>query len=128
LDVYGYFDDRQREARELSGALRYFSYAEEEGSGAQRGRLLGRIDLSDRAYVQFHEVVRVEGSGITREKYAYFLVVDEEEIGGYERDPTHDPAVHKHCSAREKHERFESEPVSFKDAVAHAWRYVSDHT
>ena len=42
-----------------------------------------------------HEVVVVEGENVHREKYAYYLVVDDEEIGGYERDPLHDPPEHR---------------------------------
>ena len=72
-----------------------------------------------------HELVRVEGMNITRERYAYFLCIDGQEIGGYERDPTHVPVEHKHCSDREEHERLPASDVSFKQAMEEAWDYVS---
>jgi hypothetical protein len=73
-----------------------------------------------------HEVVAVRGSGITRLRYAYFLVIDGYEIGGYERHATHKPPVHRHCSGRSPHERSPSKAVSFKEAVREAWQYVSE--
>ena len=127
MDVFGYFDDREREALEVSGNLRAFSAAAEEGSADQRGRLIGEVDLTDTAYVQFHEIVHVEGTGITRERYAYFLVVDGQEIGGFERDPMHlDESVHMHCAILHGHDvRFPAETVSFKAAITMAWEYLS---
>lgn len=92
----------------------------------QRGRLLGAAYLDADAYIQVHENVVIEGEIVHREKYAYYLVADDEEIGGYERDPHHDPAEHFHCG--------EHEPggtphpaVSFKEAVRKAWAWRSLH-
>jgi hypothetical protein len=125
VDVWDYLADREREIRALSAHSPDLHAAEEEGSDGKRGRILARVWLNDAAFVQCHEVIRVEGEHITREKYAYYLCLDGQEIGGYERDPTHDPAAHKHCSDREEHERLPGPTVSFKQAVEEAWDYVS---
>lgn len=101
--------------------------AEEAGAAGRRGRVLGLVWLREDAYVQIHEAVKVKGSGVTREKYAYFLVVDGREVGGYERDPTHDPAEHRDCSSGVPHERQPAEAVSFKQAMEEAWDYLSRH-
>jgi hypothetical protein len=96
--VFDYADERQRECRELSLDGSDIRAAEEAGGGGQRGRLLGAAYMSEIAYIAVHELVVVEGEHVHRLEYAYYLVVDDEEIGGYERDPRHDPAEHRHCS------------------------------
>ncbi len=129
MDVWGYLDDRRRELREMSlaeGPDFQLEVAEEQGSSGQRGRLLGRVWLDDHAFVEMHEIVRVQGESITREKYAYFLCIDADEIGGYERDPSHyDPPEHRHCSRHELHEMQPWPRVTFKEAIRDAWDYVS---
>ena len=115
---------RQNELRRLSVHSADTAIAEEEGSQGQRGRLLGRAWLNDEAFVEVHEVVQVVDNHITREKYAYFLCIGSDEIGGYERDPTHDPAEHRHCSHREEHESAPAEAVSFRQAIEEAWQYL----
>jgi hypothetical protein len=128
VDVWAYVEERRRECREVSVAedpREPLVMAAEAGTDGQRGRLLGHVHLADDAYVQIHETVVVEGDNIHREKYAYFLSIAGKEIGGYERDPTHDPSEHRHCSARAHHERLPAGPISFKDAITEAWEYVS---
>ncbi len=100
--------------------------ADEAGSKGQRGRLLGRVTLSDRAVISVHEVVTVRGAGIHREKYAYFLSIDGREIGGYERDPSHVPPEHRHCSEDAPHKRSPAPAISFKAAMDEAWKYVAE--
>lgn len=125
MDIWAYLAQREKELRALSVHSPDIAAAEEDGSDGQRGRLVARVWLNDDAFVEVHELVRVVGERITREKYAYFLCINGEEIGGYERDPTHEPAEHKHCSHREDHERLPGPTVSFKQAVKEAWEYVS---
>jgi hypothetical protein len=131
VDVWEYFQTREREIGECS--LRVAEdvppYAEEEGND-QRGMIFGTLAFDgynpDTVYLRMHEVVVVRGSGIHRLRYAYFLIINGEEIGGYERHASHDPPVHRHCSGREPHERSPSKTVSFKDAARDAWKYVSE--
>jgi hypothetical protein len=54
---------------------------------------------------------------------ANFLIMDGAEYWGYERDPTHDPPVHRHTYGHE--ERIEAGPVSFKSVCDLAWQEVS---
>src|SRR4051812_38288808 len=98
-------------------------FAEEEGSHGKRGRIWGRILLTDRTFLQVSERVEVSGGSARRTEYAYFLVIDGAEVWGYERDPTHDPAVHKHDRT---HARAPCEPVSFKRALEMAWESASE--
>lgn len=129
MDVWIYLDERRRELRELSlaeGADYQLDVGEEEGSDGQRGRLIGRVWLNDEAFVEMHESVVVHGESVHREKYAYFLCIDGEEIGGYERDASHyDPPEHRHCSRHTHHEVQPADTVSFKAAVELAWDYLS---
>jgi len=79
MDVYEYFHSRERECRELSlAADTSFDemFAEEEGSESQRGIMWGRLILSDRAFLNVWESVVVVGSGIHREEYGYYLIID----------------------------------------------------
>lgn len=101
------------------------SVADEAGND-QRGRLLGAAYMDERTYIQVHEIVVVEGENVHREKYAYYLVVDDEEIGGYERDRNHDPAEHRHCGEHEPGGT-PHHAVSFKEAVREAWDWLSEH-
>jgi hypothetical protein len=112
MDVWTYFAQRERECAELSVAfddsLGPVFYAE-EGSDDKRGRIFGRVVLTESAFLQVHEVVVVEDNHVTREEYAYYLILDGVEIWGYERDPTHEPPVHVHLGSHAAVE--EAEPV-----------------
>jgi hypothetical protein len=129
VGIWKYFQDREREIRECSLHIPEGTdlFAAEEGE--QRGKIYGSVlfdGYPPSVYLSIHEDVVVRGSGFTRPRYAYFLVIDGREIGGYERHATHDPAVHKHCSGQRDHEATPSRVVSFKYAVREAWRYVSE--
>ena len=73
-----------------------FLFGEEEGPDRRRGRMFGRVHLAEHVYLAIHEVVVVVNDHVHREEYGYFLVIEGEEVWGEERDPTHDPAVHRH--------------------------------
>lgn len=125
MDVWAYLAQREKELKGLSVSPDIIRISAEKGSDAQRGRLLARAWLNDRAFLEVHELVCVIDGRITRERYAYFLCIDGVEIGGYERDPTHSPAEHKHCSHRGEHRRSAAPAISFKKAAEEAWDYVS---
>lgn len=131
MDVWEYFQTREREMSEcsMSVAPGVSPFAAEEGND-QRGRIFCLLAFHgysvEAVYFQMHEEVEVKQSGITRPRYAYFLVIDDVEIGGYERHASHKPPVHRHCSGRIPHERAPSKAVSFKEAAREAWKYVSE--
>jgi hypothetical protein len=132
LDPYTYRAQRERECAEVSASVDKLTIGEEAGPGAlPRAKLLGRVHLTDRACVQIAEIVEFPGGHVHRIKYAYYLFVDGEEIGGYERDPLHgDQAEHFHCTHRHQGHMPGGEPaptVSFKEAVIHAWSWLSEH-
>jgi hypothetical protein len=125
MDVWEYFGQKEREFRELSLVPdRDFEelFAEAAGSNGRRGRIFGNLNLTDNAFLAVSELVIVAGSHIRRLEYGYFLVIDGEEIWGYERDPTHSPTVHRHIQG---HRREECRPVAFKMVVDLAWREIS---
>lgn len=126
MDVWEYFLQRDRELAEQSAAWENeaAAYTAEEGSHGQRGRMFGRVVLSESAYLQVHEVVEVAGSGITRLAYAYYLIYDGADIWGYERDPIKHEDMPVHLHDRD-HRRHPTEPISFKDALTEAWKTVA---
>jgi len=126
VDIHLYGQQRRRECGELSLEGSNISAAEEEGND-QRGRLLGAAYLDEHAVLHAHEVVVIEDDTPHRIKYACYLVVDGDEIGGYERDPIHEPAAeHFHCGEHVPG-GVPHPTVSFKEAAEHAWRWWSDN-
>jgi hypothetical protein len=125
-DVWSYFAQKEKEFEELSLAPDRpvpQLFGEERGSNGQRGRIFGNLFLTDWAFLTVSELVIVEDDHVHRLEYAYFLIVDGEEVWGYERDPSHDPPVHRHSGP--DHVRDDAEPVAFKDVVEEAWEVVS---
>ncbi len=126
MDVYEYFHTRERECRQHSlvpEADFADMFAEEDGSEGQRGIAYGRLNLTEKAFIRMFEVVVVEGSGIHRERYSYYMVYDDQEMWGYDRDPGHKPADHGHEGPN--HDRVDAGPVTFLAAVDRAWETVS---
>ncbi len=118
--MWEYFETKRREISDRSASLDDgFLFAEFTGSDGQRGRVWGRAIINDRAFLQIGETVVVEGSGISREDYAYYLIIDEVEVWGYERDPSHDPAVHRHVGG--EHQRGPADRVTLVWALDKAW-------
>ena len=99
MDVYTYFHQRERECRELSLVPDISfeeMFAEEAGSDGARGFMWGRLSLTGRAFLNVLETVIVVRSGVHRERYSYYLIIDGLEVWGYDRDPDHSPAEHMH--------------------------------
>jgi hypothetical protein len=131
VDVWEYFQTREREIKKCSLHIpeHVALFSAEDGSNDQRGMVYGPVLFNGypgSVYLLIHEAVVVKGSGITRPRYAYFLIMDGREIGGYERHASHDPPVHRHCSGRKHHERSPAKAISFKDAAKEAWKYVAE--
>jgi hypothetical protein len=128
VDVWTYFQQREKECRELSlEPIGDFNdmIAAEAGSAGRRGRIFGAFALTEDAYIQVSEVVVVEDDHMHREEYGYFLIIDNNEVWGEERDLSHDPAVHRHIGP--DHAREPSEPIAFRAAVERAWASVTEH-
>lgn len=123
MDVWEYFAQREREFDEMSVDGRDVGFYEEAGSDGRRGRVIGHVYFNDEAYLEIQERVEIQGSSVHRTDYGYFFIVGGEEVWGYERDPTHEPAVHRHTFGHE--ERHEAESISFKRACELGWREVS---
>jgi Family of unknown function (DUF6516) len=126
VDVWEYFQSRERECRELSLAPdEEFSKmcAEAEGSNGQRGIFFGRLVLSERAFLSVYEIVQVTGTGIHRERYSYYLIIDGLEYWGYDRDPGHEPPIHRHTGT--SHRRHPCRRMTFAEVAQQAWETVS---
>ncbi len=126
MDVYEYFHSRERECRELSlSPDTGFDdlFGEEDGSNGRRGMMWGRLVLSERAFLSVYESVVVVGSGVHREEYSYYLIVDGYEVWGYDRDPDHDPPEHMHRGSN--HTRDEAGRVTFREVAEKAWATLS---
>ena len=90
LDIWNYFEHRAAEFSQYSAAPdRDMFEAAPDGS---RGRVFGNLGLSDRAFLRVFERVIVRVDSFEVEKYAYRLVVDEEHVYGWDKDPTHHPS------------------------------------
>lgn len=123
MDVWEYFGQRERECDDMSADSRGLKFYAELGTDDQVGQMLGHVQFDETTYLDVHERVEVVGNSVHRVDYAYFLIMDGAEHWGYERDPTHDPPVHRHTFGHE--ERLEADPISFKRACELAWREVS---
>lgn len=124
MDVWDYFHQKEDEFRRNSVFPDRHMFQATPGSEDRRGRVFGNLNFSDNAYLSVLEFVVVRANRyIHREKYAYFLVIGSEEIGGYERDRTHSPPVHRHCGL--DHTRSPAKPIALKGALDLAWDYVS---
>jgi hypothetical protein len=121
-DFWEYALQREAECKTLSLSPTDLSYFAEAESDDMRGLVWGAVDLDERAFLDVREVVVVEDGTAHREEYGYFLVVDEVEIWGYERDPSHDPACHSHGRG---HQRYAAPSISFKDVVEEAWETLT---
>jgi hypothetical protein len=129
VDIWDFFLQREAECDRLS--LTPMTPFEEmcialEGSNDRRGRFIGRFLLTADAYLSVAERWTVVGhpGHMRREEYAYFLVVNGEEVWGYERDPTHSPAVHHHFGP-DHPAGISCAPIPFRNAVEFAWEEVS---
>jgi hypothetical protein len=121
-DVWEYFEQKQTEYTKLGLRLEG-EFRALEGSNDQRGMILGVLHLSERARVHVHEIVLADPHRIRRLRYSYFLVVDGHgEILGYERDPTHEPAEHRHLS---DHTNEAWPRVTFREAIEDFWNVLS---
>jgi hypothetical protein len=129
LDVWEYFQTRERDIKECSMHIAEYVSLFSAEKGGRRGIIYGPVQFNgypnDVCLIVYEDVV-VKGTGITRPRYAYYLIIDGREIGGYERHANHDPPVHRHCSGRKHHERAPARAISFKDAANEAWKYVAE--
>ncbi len=126
MDVWEYFHQREAECRDLS-LVPDGSFAEMcsalDGSEGQGGIFFGRLILSERAFLNVFELVRVHGTGVHRVRYSYYLIIDGTEVWGYDRDPDHDPPLHRHQGTA--HTRYPCRRMTFREVAEQAWETAS---
>jgi Family of unknown function (DUF6516) len=93
------------------------------GSEDKRGRIFGRLIISERAFLSVSERVRVMDNHVHREEYSYYLIIDNVDVWGYDREPKHDPPDHGHG---EDHVWLDTGRVTFKQVIDHAWETVTE--
>ncbi len=124
MDVWTYFLQRETECQGLSLTPLDGPFAEMcfevEGSDGQRGRWIGNLYLSAQVYLAVSETVQVVGQHVERDEYAYYLVVEGEEVWGYETDLSHEPSTHAHFGPHHP-PGVECPRVSFPDVAQLAW-------
>jgi hypothetical protein len=126
VDVWTYFHQRESECDDLSltpiGGF-WNMVAAEEGSNDKRGRIFGAFALMDEINLHVSEVVVVQNDHVHREEYGYYLVNKGIEMWGFERDLSHEPAVHRHVGSEHQHE--DAAAISFRAVVELAWAEVT---
>lgn len=119
-----YAGDLLAEAEQLGGVPNLLAISAADADPPEsRGFVQGTVYLTESAFVAVNELVQMRGGGATRVRFAYFLVIDGDEVGGYERSPTHNPSEHRHCGP--DHKRQPAPAISFKDALHEAWDMVN---
>jgi hypothetical protein len=77
VDVWTYFQQRERECEELS-LVPFGNFwdmiAAEERSDDKRGKMLGAFALTDEIHLHVSETIVVQDDHVHREEYAYYLV------------------------------------------------------
>jgi hypothetical protein len=125
--LFEYADERKQECIALGVDANWIlGESKIDAKGVARGILSARLPMGEGVFLDVFERVALKDKHVTRERYSYFLVIDDEEIGGYERHPTHEPAVHRHCGP-DHSIRTACDAVAFKAAVSEAWGIVGDH-
>jgi hypothetical protein len=125
MDVFEYFAQKEIEFDAYSA---YPDTSPEQVFQAapdsdQRGRIFGNLSLGENAYLRVLEHVVVRGNSVHRDSYAYHLMIDDVYDYGWERDPSHDPAVHEHEGTERL--RKATQPISLKRALELSWDRVT---
>lgn len=128
MDVWDYFDSRERECEAASLYPLKAEFATmcwgEEGSDDRRGTWIGDLALTDDTYLKVSELVYIgDDDRPHREEYSYYLIHRGYEMWGYDRDPSHDLVDHGHIGT--DHERVNCGERTFTQVVAEAWDRVS---
>lgn len=89
------------------------------------GLIIGRLPLDPEASVQIFERIVLDRRGRpVVERYSYFLVLaGRGERRGYELDPSHDPASHRHD---EHHQRSLSPQITLRTAIEDFWTLLTE--
>ncbi len=114
-------EERERECEALSlFHAEPPTYALEGGSRGRRGRIMMRLNMTERAYLAVHELVEIRADYVHRLEYAYYLILDEQEYWARDFDSIH--GYHGHTIG---HARVAADRISFKAAAEEAWEIVS---
>ncbi|HSI80744.1 MAG TPA: hypothetical protein VK919_08850 [Solirubrobacterales bacterium] len=99
MDIWEYMLQKEAEFRRFSVTpdreLHDMFKAAPDSPDGKRGRVFGDLVFPEQdAYLRVLERVTVRRGAIHRLRYSYALIVAEVHEYGWERDPTHNPAVH----------------------------------
>ena len=89
-----------------------------------RGRIEGRIVLSERTFLEVREQVEIRRDGSAeRISYAYYVILDGAEFVGYDHAPDHPVPTHVHDR---DHVSYPDRLRSLKEVIETAWDVSSD--
>jgi Family of unknown function (DUF6516) len=123
--IYDYFEQLRPKYKTLSSGgvsdadLDVMFQARRDGQG---GLIDAILHLDENAFIHVFERVELVDGRPHRLRYSYYLIVDGAERRGYDRDPTHEPAEHRHG---EGHEMEPWEAVSFDEVAEEFWDILS---
>jgi uncharacterized protein DUF6516 len=124
LTIHDYFDRVHRVVADNSLQFEEgFEMLERTGSRGLAGRVRGRLVFTERTFLDVMERVEIRGGEPVPLSYAYYLILDGEELWAHENDPTHPMPVHRHDS---QHRRHPDEERTLSEVIAKAWDTVSD--
>lgn len=128
MDVWQYFLQKEAEFKDLGLAPDGTwdeAFEAEEGSGGLRGRVWVLLTLTDSAYLRVYERIVIRGTRLTREAYAYSLVIDGVHVRGWHREPLHtDSPVHEH-HGKDRTRKVGTRSIAFKRVVELCWEEIS---
>jgi hypothetical protein len=89
-----------------------------------RGRIRGRITLTERTSLHVSEQVEIRDGEAVRLSYAYYLVMDEIDVWGHDNDPGHNRAVHRHDRRHER--RYPDVERTLGEMLEKGWTMAQD--
>jgi hypothetical protein len=130
MDIFDYFEHKRADFKRFSSGQMTDSDVDHRiafvATGDNRGFVDGPFPLDEGAYVSVFERVRIVDRRYARRlRYSYYLIIDGVgEKRGYELDPTHSPALHRHL---EDHSKESWPAVSLREAVEDFWDVLTQH-
>jgi hypothetical protein len=90
----------------------------------RRGRIRGRIGFTERTFLQVSEQIAICDGAPVRRSYAYYLVIDGIDVWGHDKDPGHDPAIHRHD--RGHLHRYPDQERTLREMLEKGWETAGD--
>jgi hypothetical protein len=100
-----------------------FEMVELRGSNGRDGRIRGRLGFTERTFLQVMERIQIRDGAPVRLEYAYYLILDGQEIWAHDNDPSKPMPLHQHDR---DHNRLPDHERTLQEVIAKAWETASD--